>query len=124
MLFQTIVSRIDAKSEIYEIHMQLDINSEIYPMEKFKVFWLLTEIIINMFFQEYTVIITKSITGEETEEKGNRNFFFYGKLENFTKKIGVFSAEDLKNSNLLDEYQYAMYGKVFKVEEKKNENEL
>ena len=124
MLFQTIVSRIDAKSEIYEIHMQLDINSEIYTMEKFKVFWLLTEIIINMFFQEYTVIITKSITGEETEEKGNRNFFFYGKLENFTKKIGVFSAEDLKNSNLLDEYQYAMYGKVFKVEEKKNENEL
>ena len=40
------------------------------------------------------------------------------------EKIGVFSAEDLKNSNLLDEYQYAMYGKVFKVEEKKNDNEL
>lgn len=32
-----LVNRIDAKSEIYEIQMQLDINSEIFPMEKNKV---------------------------------------------------------------------------------------
>ena len=34
------VSRIDAKSEIYEIEMTLDINSEIYDMEKNKEYYV------------------------------------------------------------------------------------
>ena len=34
---------------------------------------------------------------------------------------GVFSPDDIKNSSLLDEYQYAMYGKVYKVDEGRNE---
>ena len=34
------VSRIDAKSEIYEIEMTLDINSEIYEMEKNKEYYV------------------------------------------------------------------------------------
>lgn len=65
--------------------MQLDINSEIYPMEKFKVFGLLWKN-IRIFLKEYTVIITKSITGDETEEKGYIYRNFDGKSENLPKK--------------------------------------
>ena len=65
--------------------MQLDINSEIYPMEKFKVFGLLWKN-IRIFLKEYTVIITKSITGDETEEKGYIYRNFDGKSENLRTK--------------------------------------
>jgi len=37
--------------------------------------------------------------------------------------IDQYNAEDYEKPSLLDKYEYAMHGKVFKVEEKKEKKE-
>jgi RNA polymerase Rpb8. len=36
---------------------------------------------------------------------------------------GVYNAEDYEKPSLMDKFEYVMYGKVFKVEEKKEKKE-
>lgn len=69
------VSRIDAKSEIYEIDMQLDINTEIYPVSIKK---------------DYMLVLATS--------------------ESFDQNM-----DEHYKSQLIDDYEYVTYGKVFKI---------
>eukprot|EP01016_Furgasonia_blochmanni_P019302 TRINITY_DN2166_c0_g1_i12.p3 TRINITY_DN2166_c0_g1~~TRINITY_DN2166_c0_g1_i12.p3 ORF type:complete len:184 (-),score=28.44 TRINITY_DN2166_c0_g1_i12:1561-2112(-) len=85
------VSRIDARSYLQKIDMQLDVNSEIYPMKAGEIF---------------EIAIVNNIKNDGTPDNG------------------IYDADDLKSSTILDRYEYAMYGKVFKVNEEKGESGL
>jgi len=79
------VSRVEAKSEVNKFEIELDVNTDIYPMEKDAL---------------YSMVITSSLTQDASEEF---DIFAY-KNEGSKRTV----------SSLLDEYQYVVHGKIFK----------
>lgn len=82
-----IVSRIEAVSEVNKLEIELDVNTDIYPMEK---------------DGYYAMVIASSINQDSSTE-----FDFL----RFNSEAGA-SADG--HGMLLDQYQYVMNGKVFK----------
>jgi DNA-directed RNA polymerase I, II, and III subunit RPABC3 len=80
-----IVSRIEAKSEVNKFDIELDVNTEIYPMEK---------------DAHYAMVLATSLNQDGSEE-----FDIFTYMNEGTSG-GL--------SSLLDEYQYVVHGKVFK----------
>ena len=82
-----IVSRIEAKSEVMKLDIQLDVNTDIYPMEK---------------EAYYSMVLATSINTDGSEEF---DLFRY-------QHEGSSGPEGL--GSLMEQYQYVMHGKVFK----------
>ncbi|KAM3141899.1 hypothetical protein pb186bvf_005985 [Paramecium bursaria] len=75
------VSRIKAKSKSGEVDMELDVNVDIYPMEK---------------GGEYRVSIVRSLGDYQMDQ-------------------GKYKPEFAQMKTEMDKFQYAMYGRVFKI---------
>ena len=84
------VSRIEAKSQIMKIDIELDINTDIYPMEK------------DSF---YSMVIANSVNLDGTEDFDILRYDHQGQAG---------GAPHDGHGSLLDQYQYVMQGKVFK----------
>mmetsp|Transcript_19175 Transcript_19175/g.28538 ORF Transcript_19175/g.28538 Transcript_19175/m.28538 type:complete len:147 (-) Transcript_19175:44-484(-) len=78
------VSRIDCRGESYDMELQLDINTDIYPIKTRDRFGL-------------ALATTLSLDQHPDE--------------------GIYDPTLSKRNTLLNQYEYAMYGKVFKFEE-------
>ena len=81
----SIVSRIEAKSEVNKLDIELDVNTDIYPMEK---------------DAYYAMAIASSVNLDGTED------FDLFKYQHEGSHDG--------HGSLLDQYEYVMNGKVFK----------
>ncbi len=79
------VSRVEAKSEVMRIDVEFDVNTDIYPMEK---------------DSYYSMVIASSVNTDGSEE------FDIVRYEH--------QQQDGGHGSLLDQYEYAMQGKVFK----------
>ncbi len=82
-----IVSRIEARSEVMKIDIELDVNTDIYPMEK---------------EAYYSMVLANSVNLDGSEEFD---------ILRYDHQSG--NAHD-GHGSLLDQYQYVMQGKVFK----------
>ena len=80
-----LVSRIEAVSEVNRLEIQLDVNTDIYPMDK---------------DGYYAMCIASSVNTDGSEEFD----IFRDQHEGSSEGLG----------SLLDQYQYVMHGKVFK----------
>ncbi|ORY81094.1 RNA polymerase, partial [Neocallimastix californiae] len=76
------VSRIQGRSENYEMDLTLDVNTEIYPIE---------------IGEKYALMLASSLSLDGTD------------------KIEIW--RDQSKSSLADDYDYVMYGKVFKYDD-------
>ena len=83
------MSRIEAKSEVMKIDIELDVNTDIYPMEK---------------DAYYSMVIANSVNLDGSEEFDILRYDHFG---------GGSAGQD-GHGSLLDQYQYVMHGKVFK----------
>ena len=80
------MSRIEARSEVMKIDIELDVNTDVYPMEK---------------DAYYSMVIANSVNLDGSEEF---DILRYDAAGGASDGLG----------SLLDQYQYAMHGKVFK----------
>ena len=85
ILMTSIVSRIEAKSEVNKLEIELDVNTDIYPMEK---------------DSYYAMALATSLSPDGSEE------FDIFQYQNEGAQGGM--------GGLLDQYHYVMHGKVFK----------
>lgn len=91
ILFRTlVVSRINARSENYEMELTLDLNNELYPLEIGEKFSLVLA----------TSLSLSTVVGNDTS----------GTQESWREKVGG-------ERTLADDYEYVMYGKVYKYDE-------
>ena len=90
------VSRISGKTETNKLEIELDVNTDIYPMAK---------------GQYYALVLANSLTADGVEE-----FDLF-------RHANTNSAADhpMQGSNLIDQYDYVMHGKIFedKLQEEK-----
>ncbi|KAF9362895.1 DNA-directed RNA polymerases I, II, and III subunit RPABC3 [Mortierella sp. NVP85] len=84
------VSRINARSENYEMELTLDIHNEIYPLE---------------IGEKFSLVLATSLS--LTATVGNDTS---GAQESWREKVGG-------ERTLADDYEYVMYGKVYKYDE-------
>ncbi|OAQ33695.1 RNA polymerase [Linnemannia elongata AG-77] len=84
------VSRINARSENYEMELTLDINNELYPLE---------------IGEKFSLVLATSLS--LTTAVGNDTS---GTQESWREKVGG-------ERTLADDYEYVMYGKVYKYDE-------
>lgn len=85
-----VVSRINARSENYEMELTLDLNNELYPLEIGEKFSLVLA----------TSLSLSTVVGNDTS----------GTQESWREKVGG-------ERTLADDYEYVMYGKVYKYDE-------
>ena len=79
------MSRISGKSEVHKLQIELDVNSDIYPMSK------------GSF---YALCLAKSVTAD-----GNEEYDLF--------RQGNTGGAPGAGANLIDMYQYVMHGKIF-----------
>ncbi len=84
-----LVSRIEAKSQIMKIDIELDVNTDIYPMEK---------------DAYYSMVLANSVNQDGSEDFDILRY----------DHQGAGGAAHDGHGSLLDQYQYVMQGKVFK----------
>lgn len=81
----SIVSRIFAKSENYEMDMTLDVNTELYPLHK---------------QEKITILLARSLS-----------------LDGTVQEEVAFDSSRHMSRTLADDFDYVMFGKIYKVEE-------
>ena len=86
-----VVSRIKATSSVHRLTIQLDVNTEIYPME--------------MTF--YKMVLASSVNADGSD------MFDIIRYENEGSESGM--------GALIDKYEYVMHGKVFKYQLKNDD---
>ena len=79
------MSRVEATSEVSNFYIELDVNTDIYPMEN---------------GAYYAMALASSLTPDGSEE------FDIFQYQNEGAQGGM--------GSLLDQYQYVMHGKIFK----------
>ncbi|KAF9349010.1 DNA-directed RNA polymerases I, II, and III subunit RPABC3 [Mortierella sp. AD094] len=84
------VSRINARSDNYEMELTLDINNELYPLEV---------------GEKFSLVLATSLS--LTASVGNDTS---GTQESWRERVGG-------ERTLADDYEYVMYGKVYKYDE-------
>ncbi|KAF9585401.1 DNA-directed RNA polymerases I, II, and III subunit RPABC3 [Lunasporangiospora selenospora] len=84
------VSRINARSENYEMELTLDINNELYPLEIGEKFSLVLATSLSL---------TTAVGNDTTATQ-----------ESWRERVGG-------ERTLADDYEYVMYGKVYKYDE-------
>lgn len=80
------VSRVQGRSENYEMDLTLDVNTEIYPME---------------IGEKYALMLASSLSLNSSSSSDNKQHW----------------REQLNQASLADDYDYVMYGKVFKYDD-------
>ena len=88
--FNIIVSRISGTSEVHRLDIELDVNTEIYPMQK---------------GQYYALVLANSLTADGVEEFD----LFRHANQNAPGADNNMSG----GANLIDQYEYVMHGKIF-----------
>ena len=81
------MSRISAKAGVSQLNIELDINSDIYPMEK---------------DSYYKMVLANSVNADGSDT------FDIIRYENEGSQSGL--------GALIDQYEYVMHGKVFKYQ--------
>lgn len=89
------MSRISATSQTFKLQIELDINTEIYPVEE------------GAF---YKLVIANSVNAD-----GSDNFDMI-RYENEGSRSGM--------GTLIDQYEYVMHGKVFKYQLDEKETKM
>ena len=84
-----LVSRINARSENYEMELTLDLNNELYPLD---------------IGEKFSLVLATSLS--LTTAVGNDTS---GAQESWREKVGGVRT-------LADDYEYVMYGKVYKYD--------
>ena len=87
-----VVSRISGKTEVHKLAIELDVNTDIYPMEK---------------SQYYALVLATSLTSD-----GNEDFDLF-RHTNQGVAAGADANMQGAGSNLIDQYDYVMHGKIF-----------
>ena len=82
-----LVSRISGETVVHKLQIELDVNTDIYPMDK------------DSF---YALVLANSLTADGNEEF---DLFRQGST------AGAPGAD--AGSNLIDQYEYVMHGKIF-----------
>ncbi|ORX82085.1 RNA polymerase [Basidiobolus meristosporus CBS 931.73] len=82
------VSRLNARSENYDMELTLDFNNELYPLE---------------IGDKFSLVLASSLSLD-----GVRDLDASGKKESWRERT---------EKNLADDYEYVMYGKVYKYDE-------
>ena len=90
------VSRISAKTEVHKLDIELDVNTDVYPMSK------------ETF---YGLCLARSLTAD-----GQEDFDLF--------RHGDARAQDDSASNIIDQYQYVMNGKIFEDQLSDDGNKL
>ena len=82
-----LVSRISGKTEVHKLQIELDVCTDIYPMKK---------------DSYYALVLANSLTADGAEE-----------FDLFRHGGGATDGGADQGSNLIDQYQYVMHGKIF-----------
>lgn len=90
-LIVCVVSRIKATSSVHRLTIQLDVNTEIYPME----------------MTYYKMVLASSVNADGSD------MFDIIRYENEGSESGM--------GALIDKYEYVMHGKVFKYQLKNDD---
>ena len=101
ILLSKIVSRISGKTEVHKLEIELDVNTDIYAMQK---------------GSYYEIVLANSLTADGAEEFD---------LFRHTNTNQAQQDANGASTNLIDQYQYVMHGKIFedKLSEVQNEKE-
>ena len=86
------MSRISGKSEVHKLEIELDVNTEIYPMQK---------------SQYYAIVLSNSLTADGAED------FDLFRHTNSSAAQGADTNMQSTGTNLIDQYDYVMHGKIF-----------
>ncbi|KAI9225673.1 MAG: RNA polymerase [Piptocephalis tieghemiana] len=97
------VSRVNGRSESYDMSLTLDIHSELYPLD---------------LGEKITLTLASSLSGEKQEGGGGSGAQPGAKSEaGRAEKVRESWRGDLGKNTLADAYEYVMHGKVYKVGE-------
>lgn len=91
-----VVSRIFAESENYGLNLILDVNSELYPLNQ---------------KDKFTLILARSLQSDGM-----------GGASGMPVEAGYYDAG--RGRSMADDYEYVMYGKVYKFDESQNQQRV
>ena len=97
LILLCVVSRIQAHSEVHKMKIELDVNTDIYPMEEGACYKLCLATSVNSDGSDGFDIIRYE--NQEANEGGE------------------------KHGSLVDQFQYVMHGKIFKYQLEQGESE-
>ena len=95
MILILIVSRVFGKSENFQMDLTLDVNTQIYPLDK---------------ADRFTMVLSKSLSTD-----GSAGFY---------ENEGFWDPSRRDQRTLADDYEYVMYGKVYKFDENRSTNKM